>query len=198
MSQREPRAPGATDLFDRIGRINLAIWIVIGVGGAVVFNPFFLLVPLVLPAIQSAAGRIARTVYDPTGSRVPSKSAYSQPESLAVRGRFQEAIDAYELAARDEPGDPQPWLRIARIERADMKRPERALEALRAARTRVTLESPTGQMILREIAEIQLREMGDPTRAMPELARLAAAFPHTPTGQWAATELAGLKKNLDR
>ena len=189
-------------LFDRIGRIQLAIWGAILLYGLVTMNPMFIMfalaVMIIVPLIQMVSGRVARNIFDPTGANVASKPAYSEPESLAVRGRFQEAVDAYELAARDEPEDPEPWLRIARIERTDLKRPQRAIEALRAARTRVPAESPTGQMIAREIAELMLRDLGDPQRAMPELARLAATWPDTPTGQWAARELAELKKTVDR
>jgi hypothetical protein len=51
-------------------------------------------------------------------------------------------------------------------------------------------------MIGREIADIYLKDFGAPTRAMPELARLAAAYPGTPIGTWAARELAELKQAM--
>ena len=194
-----PRPPRDRHLFDHILRIALVVWlgvIALTFWRAPFLLPMVLFAPIVVPAILYVAGRIGRKIYDPTGSRVPSRSAFSGPESLAVRGRFQEAVAAYELAARDEPNDPEPWLRIARIERSDLKRPQRALEALRAARTRTTDTSPTAQMIGREIADILLRDLGEPTRAMPELARLAAAHPETPIGQWAARELAEMKRAM--
>lgn len=152
-----------------------------------------LAVPIVVPIIQKLSGRLARTIYDPSGSTVASRPGYSAAESLAVRGRFEEAIRAYETAAVEEPDDPEPCLRIARIERMDLKRPQRALEALRAARGRAEPGSKTMMMIGREIVEILLRDMNDPSRAMPELARLAATHPGTPIGTWAARELAELK-----
>lgn len=148
---------------------------------------------LSLRFILASAGGIARQLYEPTGSHTPSRSAYSGPESLAVRGRFEEAVAAYMVAAEEEPDDPEPWLRIARIERGDVKRPQRALEAYRAARTRVADDSPTAMLIAREIAEIHLNDSGQPQRAMPELARLVANFGGTPTGGWAARTLAELK-----
>ena len=199
--QKTPRPPRDTHLFDRINRIQLGIWaaaVVLAFVFAPMLLPIVLAVLVVAPLVQYFSGRAARAVYDPTGSTVASKPAYSGPESLAVRGRFEDAINAYELAARDEPGDPEPWLRIARIERADLKRPQRAIEALRAARTRTAPDSATAQMIGREIAELYLRDLEEPARAMPELARLAAAFPDTPTGQLAARELAELKAQIER
>lgn len=185
------------DSFQRVNRIQLGVWIVIAVIGTLAFSPIFVFVPIVVPLIQYVAGRIARHVFDPTGRRVPSRPAYSGPESLAVRGRFEDAINAYEVAAREEPRDPEPWLRIARIERGDLKRPQRAIEALRAARGRVDPGSPTALLIAREIADVYLSDLREPTRAMPELARLAASHSDTPQGQWAARELAELKKHID-
>lgn len=197
---KPPRPLKDTHLFDKINRIQLGVWILLVVL-VLVYDPRFLAiviaVPIALPIILWLSGRIARTIYDPSGSRVPSRSAYSGPESLAVRGQFEQAVAAYEAAAAEEPADPEPWLRIARIERGDLKRPQRALEALRAARTRTPADSPTALMIGREIADIYLKDLGEPTRAMPELARLAAAHPDTPIGQWAARELAELKKSVD-
>lgn len=203
---KAPRRLRDTHLFDHINRIQLAIWALVVIIG-LISGDFLLLVLLVvlagavilvLPAIQYLSGRVARNIFDPSGDTVPSKPAYSGPESLAVRGRFEDAINAYEAAAREEPHDPEPWLRIARIERGDLKRPQRAMEALRAARTRVADGSATALMIGREIADIYLTDMGEPTRAMPELARLAAAAPDSPIGQWAARELAELKREVKR
>lgn len=188
------------DAFEVITRTTLVVFIVVALL-SLLFLPLQLAIlamaiPLTMPVIQLVSGRVARTVYDPSGSRVPSRPSYSAAESLAVRGRFEEAINAYELAAADESADSEPWLRIARIERSELKRPQRALEALRAARTRVTPDSQTALMISREIADIYLRDLKDPSRAMPELARLAASFPDTPTGKWAKQELMELKKTL--
>lgn len=187
-------------LFDRINRIQLFVWGAIALLALLFADPRLALLPLailvVLPLVQVVSGRVARSMYDPSGSTVASKPSYSGPESLAVRGRFEDAVNAYAAAARDEPGDPQPWLRIARIERADLKRPRRAIEALHAARERAAPDSQTAQMIGREIAELYLFDLAEPARAMPELARIAATFPHTPTGQWAARELAYLKTRM--
>lgn len=166
----------------------------IAVPAGVLGMPFF--VYFLTRAIVGGAGGIVRQIYDPHGRGTPSRSGYSRPESLAVRGRFEEAIAAYGAAATEEPGDPEPWLRIARIEAADLGRPRRALEALRAARVLVAAESPTAMLIAREIAELYLGDLHEPTRAMPELARLARAFPDTPTGAWAKLQFAELRARV--
>lgn len=166
----------------------------IAVPAGLIGMPLF--VYLLTRAIVGGAGGLVRQIYDPRGGATPSRPGYSQPESLAVRGRFEEAIGAYEAAAREEPDDPEPWLRIARMEHTDLRRPQRALEALRAARVRVAAESPTAMLIAREIAELYLGDLGEPTRAMPELARLATGFPDTPTGAWAKRQLAELRARV--
>lgn len=166
----------------------------IAVPAGVIGMPLF--VYFLARGIVGGAGNIARQIYDPRGGGTPSRPGYSQPESLAVRGRFEEAIAAYEAAAAEEPDDPEPWLRIARMEHTDLRRPRRALEALRAARVRVAAESPTAMLIAREIAELYLGDLREPTRAMPELARLATEFPDTPTGAWAKLQLADLRARV--
>ena len=193
---RPPKPMRDEDAFEVITRTTLIVFVVVAVL-ALLFLPLQLAIlamaiPLVMPLVQLLSGRAARVVYDPRGAGVPSRSGYSAAESLAVRGRFEDAINAFELAARDEPEDPQPWLRIARIERSDLKRPQRAIEAMRAARARVPEDSQSAMMIAKEIAETYMRDLNDPQRAMPELARLAAAFPDSPTGAWAKKTLAEL------
>ena len=162
--------------------------------GGMIVMPIF--VRLMLWLILSVSSAVARQLYNPGGGSVRSRPAYSGPESLAVRGRFEEAIVAYQAAAEEEPDDPEPWLRIARIERMDLRRPQRAVEALRAARQRAPADSPTAMLISRQIAEAQLADPATASRAMPELARLAAAFPQSPTGAWAAQQLRELKARL--
>lgn len=199
---KAPKPPRDEDAFEVVTRTTILVFAVVAVL-SLIFLPLQLAIlamaiPLLMPLIQLVSGRVARAVYDPSGAGVPSRAGYSAAESLAVRGRFEDAINAYEAAARDEPGDPEPWLRIARIERSDLKRPQRAIEALRAARTRTAADSQTAMMISKEIADLYLRDLNDPPRAMPELGRLATTFPDTPTGAWARRELAELKGEIGR
>ncbi|HEX6589380.1 MAG TPA: hypothetical protein VF039_10175 [Longimicrobiales bacterium] len=190
------------DAFEVVTRTTLIVFVVVAILSLIYLPlPLAILamaIPLVMPIVQLVGGRAARVVYDPKGAGVPSRAGYSAAESLAVRGLFEDAINAYELAAADEPADPEPLLRIARIERSDLKRPQRAIEALRAARARVAPDSQTALMIAREIADTFHRDLNEPARAMPELARLAADFADTPTGAWAKRELAELKARLEQ
>ena len=166
----------------------------IAVGGGMVLFPIAL--RLMMWGILSGAGGLMRQLYNPGGSHTPPRPAYSMPESLAARGRFDEAIAAYAAAADEEPDDPEPWLRIARIERMELRRPARAIEALRAARSRVAADSPTAMLVAREIADVWLQDPAHAPRAMPELARLAAGFAGTPTAAWASERLKELKARM--
>ncbi|MBM4183346.1 MAG: hypothetical protein FJ207_03870 [Gemmatimonadetes bacterium] len=67
--------------------------------------------------VASLSGRAAATLYNPTGGGTPRKRELSHAESLAARGLYDDAITAFSLAIAEDPTDPTPHLRIARIER---------------------------------------------------------------------------------
>ena len=66
-------------------------------------------------------GRGAGVVYMPYGSGVPRRKEYSRAEALQVRGAYREAIQAYEAAILQEPEAGEPYLRIARLLRDELK-----------------------------------------------------------------------------
>jgi tetratricopeptide (TPR) repeat protein len=132
----------------------------------------------------------AAVVYAPSGGTTPHKREYSRAESLVVRGLHEEAVTAFELAVADDPGDPLPYLRVARIYRDHLKRPEDAARWFRRA-----LREASGTPVLarRELAELYVHHMKEPARAAPELARMAEELAGSPEGEWAARELAHVK-----
>jgi tetratricopeptide (TPR) repeat protein len=148
--------------------------------------------------VAAIAGRGAGVLYMPSGSSTPRRREYSAAEALAVRGEFEGAILAYQAAIQEVPGDGEAYLRIARIYRDGMKKPEEALLWFRRAVTEAQL--PKGQEILtrREMAEFLIHDLQEPRRAAPELARLAEAYPSTTDGKWAKEELARIKDEMAR
>lgn len=148
------------------------------------------LVPL---AFSSGAGKAAGTLYAPSGKSTPRAKEHSYAESLVARGRYEEAVDAFELAVQEDPADPGPYLRIARIYRDHLERFEDAARWFRRACREAAL-SP-GQAILarREMVEVYVHRLGDPGKAAPELARMAEEMEGTPEGEWAAEELRHVK-----
>ncbi len=146
--------------------------------------------------LVSGAGSAASTLYTPSGRSTPRKREYSQAESLVARGRYQEAVDAFEMAVAEDPSDPVPYLRVARIYRDSLARPEDAARWFRRALREATL--PAGQAFLtrRELVELYTHRMGTPERALPELAKMAEETAGTPEGEWAASRLREIKARM--
>lgn len=146
--------------------------------------------------IVSSAGSAVSTLYTPSGTATPHRKEHSRAEALVARGMYQEAVDALELAVGDDPGDPGPYLRIARIHRDHLGKPEEAARWFRRALREATL--PAGQAFLtrRELVELYAHRMGAPEKALPELARMAEELAGTPEGEWAAAELREIKARM--
>jgi len=155
-----------------------------------------LVVRVGLSAILGGSGRVVRSLYVPSGRTTPSRPAYSLAESLAVRGRHLEAIAEYRRAAERERDDPEPLIRIARIQRDRLDRPQEALESLRAALARSRPASSTSLLVRREMVELYCGALEEPRRAMPQLARIAAEHDASPSARWARRRLEEMKRQL--
>ena len=142
------------------------------------------------------AGRAASTLYAPDGRSTPRKKEYSQAESLVARGLYQEAVTAFELAALEDPTDPTPYLRVARIKRDHLGELEDAARWFRRALRES--QAPPGVALLarKELVELYTHRMGVPERALPELARMAEELAGSAEGAWAAAEYAAIKARL--
>jgi tetratricopeptide (TPR) repeat protein len=156
----------------------------------------FLFVYLVTKGASEGAGAAAGKIYHPSGRSTPVKHEYSFPESLAARGRYEEAVTAYEVAVSEFPEDPEPYIRIARLNRDKLSEYEDAVFWFKRARN--DSEIPSGQELLvtQELIEIYRDKLGTPTRAIPELARILDRFPEDQVAGWARGELARLKEQV--
>jgi hypothetical protein len=148
--------------------------------------------------IAALSGKGASVFYMPSGATTPKKKDYSRAKSLTVRGEYEEAIRAYEAEILDAPHLAEPYLCIARLYRDHLKELDTAVHWFRRARREAVLSQGESIRAYREVAEIFLHIRKEPTRAAPELARLAQEYPHTPDGQWAARELAEVKETMVR
>ncbi len=146
--------------------------------------------------VAHSAGKGASALYMPSGNSTPKKKEYSRAKALEIRGEYEEAIRAYELAILDAPDEGEPYLMIARLLRDEIKELDLAVHWFRRAQREAALSGGEAIRTHRELAEIFLHTRRDPRRAAPELARLAEAFPNTPDGQWAARELAEIKEEM--
>jgi len=145
--------------------------------------------------IVNAAGSAASTLYAPS-SGGPRQKEHSQAESLVARGRYEDAISAFELAVAEDPTDPTPYLRIARVYRDHLDRPEDAARWFRRALRDAQLPGGTAFLTRKELVELFTHRMKAPERALPELARMAEELARTPEGDWAAAQLREIKARI--
>jgi tetratricopeptide (TPR) repeat protein len=132
----------------------------------------------------------AKTIYNPSGTTTPHRKEYSHAESLAVRGQYEDAITAFELAVSEDPTDPWPYLRVARIYRDHLGRCEDAARWFR----RALREAQAPPVVARkELIELYVHKMNQPAKAAPELARMADELAGTAEGEWAVAELKHVK-----
>ena len=132
------------------------------------------------------------TLYGGRNSIKPVRH-YSLAESLKVRGDYVAARSEYERLFAADPSDHEPAARIARLWRDELNAPEEAAAWFRQALQVPGLPPGQALLLLRELVEVQVHRMGQPRRALPDLARVARTLPDTPAGTWAAAELARIK-----
>jgi tetratricopeptide (TPR) repeat protein len=144
--------------------------------------------------VPNFLGNTSAALYAPSGSSTPAPPEYSLAQSLAVRGQFDAAMRTYEDAMQEHPDDPEPCICIARILRDSLERHDDAVTWLRRARTKSGITEGEDMMVSREIAELYMFTLRSPSKATPELARLAEKFPDTPAGEWARKNLREIKE----
>jgi endonuclease III len=193
-------------------KLHAAVWSAIGAAvigflGYMVQGPIglviglvggFILIWFVVTGMADSAGRAAGSVIMPSGATTPGPREYSQGAALAAAGKLPAAIREYEQNSAHWPLDPEPRVRLARLYRDQMRQYENAAYWFIQVLQIPQLAPATQGAITRELAELYMQVMNEPTRALPILARLAAEQPSTPAGSWARTELAELKHHLNQ
>jgi len=166
----------------------------IGVGAIPGFIVGFLIVFLVTRGLTESAGAAAGAIYHPSGKSTPKKREYSYAESLAARGRYEEAVVAYEVGISEFPEDPEPYIRIARLQRDKLADYEQAAHWFKRARQDAEISMGQELVVTQELIEIYGKKLDQPTRSIPELARILDRFPDDQVADWASTELARLRE----
>jgi tetratricopeptide (TPR) repeat protein len=149
--------------------------------------------PLVVAALSGTA---AGTLYNPSGGGTPRRREHSHAESLAARGLYDEAIDAFRASISEDPTDPTPHLRMARIERDQRGRHEEAARWFKEAFDLLAPGTGPALLTLKELVELYSVKLSAPARAAPLLARVAAERADLPEGAWARDELARVKERM--
>lgn len=149
-----------------------------------------------ITGVMELSGRAASGIYMPSGARTPRQRGYSRAESLEVRDRYGEALEAYREHIEDDPADPEPYLRIGRIHRDRLDDPEEGIRWFRKARELEDLPRPVEILLTREIVETYIHRLDAPERALPELARLVHRHAGTDAGEAARRELRELREEV--
>lgn len=147
---------------------------------------------LVGALVIESAGDGARRLF--MGSPVGTRAQYSVAEGLAARGQYDAALEAYTRGAEEEPADPTPLIRGARLLRDELGRPREAIDWLKRARAVGRLGESEEITITLELADLYEEALDDPAQAMPELAMLAERFSGTRPGEMAARRLRELRR----
>ncbi|HEX9632674.1 MAG TPA: hypothetical protein VGA02_09420 [Gemmatimonadales bacterium] len=130
------------------------------------------------------------------GDTTPPRREYSAAQALTAQGRYREAVAAYELAAAESDGDPEPYLAVARILRDHLGDPEGAAGWFRRSRQDATLPPGVQLLVCQELIELYTGRLRQPRRAIPELARIADLVPGTAQAAAAERQLAALRASL--
>lgn len=151
----------------------------------------------VLPfLLLRGAGSAGSTLYAPSGRSTPRKREFSLAESYSARGEYDTAVSTFEAAISEDPTDPEPYLRVARLYRDRVKDPAASASWFKRALSEPTMSAGVRSRTRRELVEVYISRLGEPARAMPLLARIADESPDSPDGIWAAAELARIRSRV--
>jgi tetratricopeptide (TPR) repeat protein len=146
--------------------------------------------------ITEGAGSGAASLYFPGGGTTPGNRQYSLAQSYAARGLYDRAATEYEKNANEYPDDAEPCMRLARLMRDELQRPEEAIRWFKRVTAVPDVPAGTEMMAMREMIEVYTHRLRNPLAAAPHMARLAARHPDTPAGEWAKRELAEMKARM--
>ncbi|MGH7467102.1 MAG: tetratricopeptide repeat protein [Longimicrobiales bacterium] len=170
----------------KFGVVGLVVgWLV---GGSLIY--------IISKLLAARVANAAASIYMSSGSSTPAQREYSLGDALVAQGKLSAAVREFERCVAAYPSDPEPRLRLARLHRDRLQQPETAADWFKQVVRMPTIAAATEAMAARELIELYTHRLRDPTRALPELARLAQRQPQTAAGGWARTELAELKRSL--
>jgi tetratricopeptide (TPR) repeat protein len=128
----------------------------------------------------------------PTGEDTPSVNQHSSIEAMEVRGRYDEAAEAYRAVIATEPQDIVACEKLAQLALRQLKQYDVAVSAYREAEKRSTQpKRQLGYAVL--IAGIYRDSLKDHGKAVVELRRILERYPDAPNADHLRAELDELK-----
>lgn len=154
------------------------------------------LVSIISLNVAGGGAAVMGKIHNPSGKSTPAVREYSRAQSLVKRGQYSEAVDAYEVAVVEFPEDPDPYIRIARVCRDQLRDYERSLQWFKRARVDAAIDMGRDLVVSQEIIELYRKKLETPRKALPELARIIERFPKHPQAEAAKRELERLRAEL--
>jgi tetratricopeptide (TPR) repeat protein len=128
----------------------------------------------------------------PTGEDTPSVNQHSSIEAMEVRGRYEEAAEAYRAVIDADPRDIVACEKLGQLALRQLKQYDLALFAYREAEQRSTQpRRQLGYAII--IAGIYRDSLKDHGKAVVELRRILERYPDAPNADRLRAELDELK-----
>lgn len=203
----EPRRPPGPRTRDVSALVQHAGPVIVGFGVGMVWaiwTPLPLITaPIVAFAVwlgtrlvMGGVGAVTSRYVGLRGTSTPPRLEYSAAQAMVAQGRYREAVDAYEVAAAESDGDPEPYLAIARLLRDQLGDFAGSAAWFRRARRDAHLHTGLELLVAQELAELYSSKMGEPRRAIPELARVVRLLPEGPQAEAVSRRLAELRSQL--
>jgi tetratricopeptide (TPR) repeat protein len=150
-----------------------------------VLGIYFLMNRTVIEPVGDAIGRILV----PAGGSTPSVAQHSNIEAMEMRGRYADAVQAYQDVIRDHPADVVACEKLGQLAMRQLKDFPLAITAYREAEKRV-IEPGRKVGFAMIVAGIYRENLKDYGKAMVELRRVASKYPE-------ATNRARLSAEID-
>ena len=165
-----------------------AVALAIGVGALYTFTMEYLI-------LGEGADHLLTLIGLGSGLSSAPRADYSLAESLAIRGRLEEAAEVYQEAIWLRRRSPLPYIRLAEI-RSRMGLHDQAIRILREAIATARLGAQEESFVIRRIVEISSTSLGNRPRAAPDLVRFLERGPVGEHEEWARSELASIKAQI--
>ncbi|BCU76074.1 tetratricopeptide repeat protein [Luteolibacter sp. LG18] len=134
-------------------------------------------VVVVVEVLPIVAHRFTHSVYD-SGEEVEADVMHDARSKVA-QGDYHGAIEAFKIAAQNEPMNRLPWVEIAKIQRENLEDPAAAIQTIRTALEGQEWELNDAAYLLFRLAELYDEDNKDRMTAASILNQVMEQFPNT-------------------
>jgi hypothetical protein len=159
---------------------------------------FFHLGAFIARSVSSMAGGAASSLYTPSGDSTAYTPTFSHIDTLVIRGDFDGAATAWDVAILENPTNPGVIVKAADFHLRERKDPATALSLYQRARQLNTGGDDLRRYVQQKIVDMYLGPLNDEGRALSELRRLIDGFPESREAEAAREALAAIKIGRER